>query len=182
MNKLKILKAFIPLAILGVVVLLSNVDFTSADLGEPLAFKGTVKKVEEEKITLETGRIIYLSDNTKFNSTVEGYEMDNTIEPGNYLYGNYTTVGNDDIIEEININVAPEFKGVITELEGYKAVVKVNEGESYVLSAADLVYVALPEELTFAIGDEITVRFDGSLNESYPLQIVTVSVNGTIVN
>lgn len=68
------------------------------------------------------------------------------------------------------------FDGTIEEINGQSALVAIDDGP--ILSSGDLVTIDLsiaPED-TFEIGDQVRVGYDGSVRESYPLQIDTLTV------
>ena len=80
----------------------------------------------------------------------------------------------DDIIIDDTESVF--FTGVITEINDNTALVTPNEGEQ-IRSSGDAVYVSLKSsEDIFAVGDTIKVEYDGTVMESYPLQINAISV------
>lgn len=79
----------------------------------------------------------------------------------------------DDIIDP---NESVFFTGEITQISGSTALVTPNEGEQ-IRSSGDAVYIDLQSsEDRFAVGDIIKVEYDGSVMESYPLQINVISV------
>ena len=68
------------------------------------------------------------------------------------------------------------FDGTIEEINGDSALVAIDDGE--ILSSGDKVTVDLssaPDEI-FEIGDKVQVEYDGMIQESYPLQVNTLSI------
>lgn len=68
------------------------------------------------------------------------------------------------------------FTGVISEInDGTQAVVSIDEGHN-IRSSGDKVYVSLPEDKAFKVGDKIKVTYTGEVMESDPLQINQIKV------
>ena len=68
------------------------------------------------------------------------------------------------------------FDGTIEEINGDSVLVAIDAGE--ILRSGDKVTVDLssaPDE-TFEIGDKVQVEYDGMIQESYPLQVNTLSI------
>ena len=68
------------------------------------------------------------------------------------------------------------FDGTIEEINGDAALITIDAGE--ILRSGDKVKVDLssaPDEI-FVIGDKIRVEYDGTIRESYPLQVDTLSI------
>ncbi|MDQ0060468.1 hypothetical protein [Paenibacillus harenae] len=72
--------------------------------------------------------------------------------------------------------VKATFIGTIEEMNGDSAPVYVDEGD--ILSSGKSVYVDLSvnSEATFEVGDKIKVGYDGTVRETSPLGIDTLSV------
>lgn len=68
------------------------------------------------------------------------------------------------------------FDGTIEEINGISALVAIDDGE--ILSSGDKVTVDLSSasDEIFEIGDKIRVEYDGTIRESYPLQVDTLSI------
>lgn len=81
-----------------------------------------------------------------------------------------------DINNEKN-KVKATFNGTIEEIKGGIGLVVVEEGE--VLRSGNSVSVDLSVNptVTFDKGDKVTVGYDGTTMESFPLQINTISVD-----
>ena len=81
--------------------------------------------------------------------------------------------------EDSSISTDPTtviFDGTIEEINGDSALVATDDGE--ILRSGDKVTVDLssaPDEI-FEIGDNIRVEYDGTIRESYPLQVNTLSI------
>ena len=81
--------------------------------------------------------------------------------------------------EDSSISTDPTtvtFDGTIEEINGISALVAIDDGE--ILRSGDKVTVDLssaPDEI-FEIGDKIRVEYDGMIQESYPLQVNTLSI------
>lgn len=68
------------------------------------------------------------------------------------------------------------FSGTITEINGDNAIVKPFDGET-ILSSADKISINLSSSNEiFAVGDEITVEYDGTIMESYPAQVNVLGI------
>ena len=68
------------------------------------------------------------------------------------------------------------FKGVIIEWSETTAVVTPDEGEQ-ILNSGDKVVVDMTKgDGKFTLGDRVLVTYDGTVMESYPLQIRTIRV------
>ncbi len=170
-----------PILILGTIILLSNMDFGYSVIEEDLYVQGIITEVYDKYIVLENGKEYRTDEVIKYNTTIKGLEVDKNLQVGNYLIGLYDRTSSVNILAELNVNIVPIFSGVIEELDGNNAIVVPDESERYIISAADRVYVALPYDIEFNVGDKVTVEYDGELRESYPLQIVTRVVNGHYV-
>ncbi|OLS38259.1 hypothetical protein BTR22_07150 [Alkalihalophilus pseudofirmus] len=68
------------------------------------------------------------------------------------------------------------FTGTIESIHNDSAIIAIEEGE--ILSSGDKVSVnlAVNEEETFQVGDQVVVEYDGAVMESYPLQVHTISI------
>lgn len=68
------------------------------------------------------------------------------------------------------------FDGTIEEINGDSVLVAIDAGE--ILRSGDKVKVDLSSasDETFEIGDKIRVEYDGTIRESYPLQVNTLSI------
>ena len=68
------------------------------------------------------------------------------------------------------------FDGIIKEINGDSALITIDDGE--ILSSGDKVTVDLSSaaDETFETGDKIRVEYDGTIQESYPLQVDTLSI------
>lgn len=68
------------------------------------------------------------------------------------------------------------FKGTIEEINGASALVNIVEGD--ILKSGRSVYVDLSvkSELVFKVGDTIEVEYNGTVRETSPLSIDTISV------
>ena len=81
--------------------------------------------------------------------------------------------------EDSSISTDPTtvtFDGTIEEINGDSVLVAIDTGE--ILRSGDKVTVDLssaPDEI-FEIGDKIRVEYDGTIRESYPLQVDTLSI------
>ena len=68
------------------------------------------------------------------------------------------------------------FSGTIIELNGDNAIVEPFEGED-IRRSADKISISLGvSDETFAVGDKITVEYDGLVMESYPAQVNVLGV------
>jgi uncharacterized protein (DUF1697 family) len=74
------------------------------------------------------------------------------------------------------------FKATVLSVDETSALVEPLESEDEIRSSGDQVYIDLPAGLEVAVGDEVTIEYDGMIMESYPLQINTMSVNGVKAN
>ena len=68
------------------------------------------------------------------------------------------------------------FDGTIEEINGDSVLVTIDAGE--ILSSGDKVKVDLSSasDEIFEIGDKVQVEYDGMIQESYPLQVNTLSI------
>lgn len=82
----------------------------------------------------------------------------------------------DDEFNSITGSTTVSFEGTIEEINGPSALVAIDDGSF--LSLGDLVTIdsSISPENTFEIGDQVRVGYDGSVQESYPLQIDTLTV------
>ena len=81
--------------------------------------------------------------------------------------------------EDSSISTDPTtvtFDGTIEEINGISALVAIDAGE--ILSSGDKVTVDLSSasDETFETGDKVRVEYDGTIRESYPLQVDTLSI------
>ncbi len=68
------------------------------------------------------------------------------------------------------------FSGTIIELNGDNAIIEPFEGED-IRRSADKISISLSSsDETFAVGDEITVEYDGMVMESYPAQVNVLGI------
>lgn len=65
----------------------------------------------------------------------------------------------------------PTFTGTIAEINGDMALVEIEEGA--ILSSGDQVHIpfSIDDVDNFEVGDQVRIGYDGSVMESYPLQI-----------
>ncbi len=143
---------------------------------------GNVTKVEENKFYLGSGELFEIDSETTYTNSRDDIELTEDILEDNYVEFKYITNGETNLVTDITLNINPVFVGTIIEVTNLKAVVEPNEDETYIRSSADKVYVSLPDNSNYSVGDVITVRYDGRLMESYPLQIITKSVDGVVVS
>lgn len=76
------------------------------------------------------------------------------------------------------IDTEPHFTATVLEVCGGGLLVEPDEGED-IRRSGDLVSVSLDVEFedgksTYSVGDKVTVYYDGSAAESYPLQVTKV--------
>lgn len=97
------------------------------------------------------------------------------------LLGFLTACGtNDDKSEDtppsITEPATATFEGTIEEINGQSALISIEDGQ--ILSSGDKVTVdlAVASEDSFEIGDQVRVGYDGSVRETYPLQIDTLAL------
>lgn len=81
--------------------------------------------------------------------------------------------------EDSSISTDPTtvtFDGTIEEINGISALVAIDDGE--ILRSGDKVTVDLSSvaDEIFEIGDKVQVEYDGMIQESYPLQVNTLSI------
>ena len=81
--------------------------------------------------------------------------------------------------EDSSISTDPTtvtFDGTIEEINGDSVLVAIDAGE--ILSSGDKVKVDLSSasDEIFEIGDKVQVEYDGMIQESYPLQVNTLSI------
>ncbi len=181
MNK-KLIFPIIVLILFLFVMAVIIVSANNQEIGEDTSFSGIIQSVSDRKIVLEGGQEYRVDKDISFDSSIENLELTNEFFEGNYISGTYNEQNSDKIVSEININVMPIFKGEIIEVYSNEAIVVPSEDEYYIRSSADQVYVKLPDNHEYSVGSEITVKYDGRLMESYPLQIVTLSVDGIPIN
>ncbi len=98
------------------------------------------------------------------------------IEPA-FDGGEYSVIAEPNEDDGLNVVEYVIFKGTVKELTDGNAIVVPNEGEE-ILQSGDLVAIALPEGCQLTVGEEVTVEYDGTIMESYPLQVNVISVNG----
>ncbi len=84
---------------------------------------------------------------------------------------------NEDIIDDNNIEKIYEvkFEGKIDSIENGTAIVIPNGDEQYILSSGDKVKVNISSD-NFKVNDEVVITYDGSIMESYPLQINLIKI------
>lgn len=73
------------------------------------------------------------------------------------------------------IDTEPNFTGTVLEVGEHSILVEADEGED-IRRSGDLISVSLDIEYedgksTYHVGDKVTVYYDGSVAESYPLQV-----------
>ncbi len=169
--------------VMGTVLVLSNTGFASPE--EDLQkFSGIVKEYDNETLRLvnEGGKEYTVTRNTEYNSGIEGIEVSEEIKVDSYIEGYYDANSRKNDISEILLNVEPIFDGTITEIDGLKSIVVPDEDEIFIKRQADTVYVALPDDIVFNVGDKVTVRYEAGIIEGDPLEILTLSVNGIPVD
>ena len=76
------------------------------------------------------------------------------------------------------IGSEPNFTGTVLEVSEFGLMVEPDEGED-IRRSGDLVSVSLNVEYEdgktdYSVGDKVTVYYDGSVAESYPLQVTKV--------
>jgi len=68
------------------------------------------------------------------------------------------------------------FSGTIIELNGDRAIVEPFAGED-ILRSADKISISISgSEDSLAVGDEVTVEYDGLVMESYPAQVNVMGI------
>ena len=83
----------------------------------------------------------------------------------------------DDIMEPAAAPEMKQFVGVIDSIDGDEAIVTPDEGED-IRSSGDAVFVCIADySKPLKVGDVVTVYFDGTIMESYPLQINVLGIN-----
>jgi len=68
------------------------------------------------------------------------------------------------------------FTGVIEEINGQSAVVYVSEDEEYAVYGIIAVNLAKNPDETFQVGDKVKVGYDGTIRETAPIGITTLTV------
>ncbi|MBN2878370.1 MAG: hypothetical protein JXN65_01960 [Clostridia bacterium] len=68
------------------------------------------------------------------------------------------------------------FSGTIIELSGDRAIIEPFDGED-ILRSADKISVDISgSEVSFAVGDQVTIEYDGLVMESYPAQVNVMGI------
>jgi len=75
-----------------------------------------------------------------------------------------------------NSKIKATFIGVIEEINGRRAVVYVNKTENSPISGIIYVNLAKNPDETFRVGDKIKVGYDGTIRDSAPIEVATITV------
>lgn len=79
--------------------------------------------------------------------------------------------------ESTNTPDTVQFKGVIDSIDGDEAIITPDEDED-IRRSGDAVSVYIAEySKTLKVGDAVTIYYDGTVMESYPLQINVLGIN-----